>query len=1053
MSASTSSSSAAAATAAVTATTTTTASTATTGSSSPAVTTVNVLVKAPLPNQRTDDVLLMNSLHQRFIADNPTLDYNYEVAAVNNDDEYLAELRRRLASDNAGGVDLFLVEESWMASFPGQFADLLDIVRARGELAQRIQDQIRAQSPQVTDHDTVAGRLVGLPYWADYGMLYYRRDVLERFNITVPTTWSDIENACNTINAGRANQENVPQFCFATGFKNQSVVPSATEWLASSSNNPLVGGGLQFNFDEPGFAQILGTLRNWTTRNIINPQLFTLTTEECLDQWLRGNVVFYQGRASHFNSSTSAQSLILTETVTQTITQTVTPTAAPTADATDSASATTTAAVPSPTVEVVVRTSTVQRPAFNVTRIPGLRQGMTASTLSGYHFALSSKALGGTREGLEAATRVMLFLTSREVQTSRMRTLGVPSTYQGAFDDTTSCTSSNLPCGLTKTLSQNPFLRPSGKVDAFWLDIVTSLTTDLAFFFSNPAVVDVVQALGRAKQNIQAIVDRALQASASASLSTTAAATTTTVAPATSTTKANPAAAGVPASSDDGGGALKNNLVVIAACASVSAIVVVAIIVSIVMIVKRARKKNRFGDLGPAPVDPATGQPGNAMPMGALRNGPTSPRFDADYNDRPVGFPSQPPNGGAYPNTRWEVGRGVTVNTASTPTTMTPYQASRTQTSATSRSQFATEYEQYMPPVPVPGTNGVVAGGNASPASPIPQGSFGRPYATSSPAPPSVVTGTGGPYARPAPSSLMGPAATATTLGAAPSSVHPTNLMHHMNQSASTTTPGSVLAGSSSLVTSRDDDQATHPPNYIRSPGSLDLQYQEGYVGAMEGSVTGASSETGGSSAFAPAAGAAFGRGPSSPTSPTAGFGRSFSPPQGAAAAPPTTTLGRRHEVVHGYDPVQEDELRLRPGDQVVLHTAYDDGYAYGTLVDVRTGRSVADGVFPLACLIPREASRDVHRAARLNRRSVASLKGWKGEQQQEGGEGEEATPEILLMEGRIGEKEYLEMRREKREREERQVAALKERLARADLPPRERERLQQRLDELELGL
>ncbi|RKO88997.1 hypothetical protein BDK51DRAFT_51930 [Blyttiomyces helicus] len=70
------------------------------------------------------------------------------------------------------------------------------------------------------------------------------------------------------------------------------------------------------------------------------------------------------------------------------------------------------------------------------------------------------------------------------------------------------------------------------------------------------------------------------------------------------------------------------------------------------------------------------------------------------------------------------------------------------------------------------------------------------------------------------------------------------------------------------------------------------------------------------------------------------------SPPSSVGGVAPQ--LGRHHVVVHGYVPSMDDELELVPGQEVLLKSAYDDGYAFG---EIATPDGPKTGVFPLASL------------------------------------------------------------------------------------------------------
>jgi trehalose/maltose transport system substrate-binding protein len=56
--------------------------------------------------------------------------------------------------------------------------------------------------PRLYNNNIVDGKVVGLPWFTDAGLLYYRTDLLEKYSLEVPTTWDELTEAATTIQAG-----------------------------------------------------------------------------------------------------------------------------------------------------------------------------------------------------------------------------------------------------------------------------------------------------------------------------------------------------------------------------------------------------------------------------------------------------------------------------------------------------------------------------------------------------------------------------------------------------------------------------------------------------------------------------------------------------------------------------------------------------------------------------------------------------------------------------------------------------------------------------------
>lgn len=95
---------------------------------------------------------------------------------------------------------------------------LVDVIRPAQYQASRWADTLDKYLPGVTREnllkqylpayaraDVVNGQLVALPSFADAQFLYYRKDLLEKYNLKPPTTWDEAIKQAQTILAGEKN--------------------------------------------------------------------------------------------------------------------------------------------------------------------------------------------------------------------------------------------------------------------------------------------------------------------------------------------------------------------------------------------------------------------------------------------------------------------------------------------------------------------------------------------------------------------------------------------------------------------------------------------------------------------------------------------------------------------------------------------------------------------------------------------------------------------------------------------------------------------------------
>ena len=110
------------------------------------------------------------------------------ITTPNSSTDRLALYLQLLAS-RAGDIDVLLIDVVWAGILASHLADLKPYV---GEAP-------RHHFPSLIENNTIDDRLVALPWWVDVGVLYYRRDLLERHGFAPPRTWQELTSTARAI--------------------------------------------------------------------------------------------------------------------------------------------------------------------------------------------------------------------------------------------------------------------------------------------------------------------------------------------------------------------------------------------------------------------------------------------------------------------------------------------------------------------------------------------------------------------------------------------------------------------------------------------------------------------------------------------------------------------------------------------------------------------------------------------------------------------------------------------------------------------------------------
>src|SRR4051794_3812866 len=113
------------------------------------------------------------------------------VSTPNSATERLA-LYQQLLAAGASDVDVFQIDVVWPGILGSHFVDL----------SQKAQGQVGQHFPVMIQSSTVGGQLVAMPWFADAGLLYYRKDLLEKYNRPVPGTWEDLSDTAKLVQDG-----------------------------------------------------------------------------------------------------------------------------------------------------------------------------------------------------------------------------------------------------------------------------------------------------------------------------------------------------------------------------------------------------------------------------------------------------------------------------------------------------------------------------------------------------------------------------------------------------------------------------------------------------------------------------------------------------------------------------------------------------------------------------------------------------------------------------------------------------------------------------------
>ena len=271
-------------------------------------------------------------------------------------------------------IDVYQIDVTWPGLLAGHFVNIYEYVSPDSP-------QIQQHFPQTIENNTVDGRLVALPWFTDVGLLYYRTDLLEKYNLDVPTTWDELEAAARTIQEGERSEGNSQFWGYIwQGNPGEATAISALEWQASHGGGTIITPEGEVQVNNPETILALQRAANWID-TISPPTVLGHGAGASLPIWQAGNAAFMRNWPFAYSVSNS------------------------------------------PDVSLVAG-------KFAITQLPAVSPELRTGVLGGWQLAVSRYS-----RHPEAAVSLALYMTSPEAQKLRAIEGGLLPTIATLYDD------------------------------------------------------------------------------------------------------------------------------------------------------------------------------------------------------------------------------------------------------------------------------------------------------------------------------------------------------------------------------------------------------------------------------------------------------------------------------------------------------------------------------------------------------------------------------------------------------------------------------------------
>ncbi|MCW5730354.1 MAG: ABC transporter substrate-binding protein [Alphaproteobacteria bacterium] len=175
------------------------------------------------------------------------------VSTPNSSTERLALYQQVLAA-GASDIDVLQIDVIW----PGILAPHLV------DLAPHVGDAAGQHFPNLIENDRIDGKLLALPWWTDAGVLYYRRDLLEKHGLAPPATWQEMTEVARAIQRAEREAGNRDLWGFVfQGRAYEGLTCNILEWIDSHGGGNFVGDDGKVTIDNAAARSALALAASW----------------------------------------------------------------------------------------------------------------------------------------------------------------------------------------------------------------------------------------------------------------------------------------------------------------------------------------------------------------------------------------------------------------------------------------------------------------------------------------------------------------------------------------------------------------------------------------------------------------------------------------------------------------------------------------------------------------------------------------------------------------------------------------------------------------------
>jgi trehalose/maltose transport system substrate-binding protein len=192
-------------------------------------------------------------------------------------------LRKGPSPTDVSGVDVF---------WPGILSeDLID-------LKPYLSTELSSMNSDAVASFTVSGKLVAVPYRADIGVLFYRKDLLREYGYAAPPkTWEQLEKMAARIQQGERAKGRKDFWGYLwPGAAGEGLTCNALEWQAAEGGGSIIEANHTISVNNPDSIRAWQRAKHWVG-SISPPSVTSYEEWDAINAFYSGGAAFFRGWA------------------------------------------------------------------------------------------------------------------------------------------------------------------------------------------------------------------------------------------------------------------------------------------------------------------------------------------------------------------------------------------------------------------------------------------------------------------------------------------------------------------------------------------------------------------------------------------------------------------------------------------------------------------------------------------------------------------------------------------------------------------------------------